>query len=198
MSRPWLVCSRRWMSVHSSQPRPTTGQWEGFLLENIEKIFAFPLFSNTGQVVEILPGGREGLTYSTLTVPWVLISWRWWTQGISSHGIDGVHVLVYTSFNTTLLALGGMAKISTHWGRVTHICIVNLIIIGSVNGLSPDRRQAITWANAGILLIGTLGTNFSEILIAIYTFSFKEMRLKVSSAKWRPICLGLNVLIVSL
>ena len=82
----------------------------------------------------------------------------------------------------------------THWGRVTHICVVNLIIIGSDNGLSPDRRQAIIWTNAGILLIGTLGTNFSEILIEIHTFSFKKMRLKVSSAKWRPFCLGLNVL----
>ena len=55
----------------------------------------------------------------------------------------------------------------THWGRVTHICISNLTIIGSDNGLSPDRRQAIIWTNAGILLIGPLGTNFSEILIEI-------------------------------
>ena len=31
----------------------------------------------------------------------------------------------------------------THWGRVTHICIGNLTIIGSDNGLSPGRRQAI-------------------------------------------------------
>ena len=82
----------------------------------------------------------------------------------------------------------------THWGRVTHICISNLSIIGSDNGLSPDRRQAIIWTNAGILLIGPLGTNFSEILIGIQTFSFKKMHLKMSSAKWRPLCLGLNVL----
>ena len=83
----------------------------------------------------------------------------------------------------------------THWGRVTQICVSNLTTIGSVNGLSPGRRQAITWTNAGILLIGPLGTNFSEILIEIPTFSFTKMRLKVSSAKWRPFCLGLNVLI---
>ena len=51
----------------------------------------------------------------------------------------------------------------THWGRVTHICVVKLTIIGSDNGLSPGRRQAIIWTNAGILLIGPLGTNFSEI-----------------------------------
>ena len=82
----------------------------------------------------------------------------------------------------------------THWGRVTHICVSNLTIIGSDNGLSPDRRQAIIWTKAGILLIGPLGTNFSEILIEILTFSFKKMRLKVSSAKRWPFCPGLNVL----
>ena len=74
----------------------------------------------------------------------------------------------------------------THWGRVTHICVSKLTIIGSDNGLSPKRRQANIWTNAGILLIGTLGTIFSEILIEILAFSFKKMRLKVSSAKWRP------------
>ena len=79
---------------------------------------------------------------------------------------------------------------------MTHICVSNLTIIGSDNGLSPDRRQAIIWTNAGLLLIGPLGTNFSEFLIAILTFSFKKMRLKVSSAKRRPFCLGLNELII--
>ena len=77
---------------------------------------------------------------------------------------------------------------------MTHICVRKQTIIGSDNGLSPDRRQAIIWTNAGLLLIGPLGTNFSEILIEILTFSFKKMRLKVSSAKRRPFCLGLNVL----
>ena len=76
-----------------------------------------------------------------------------------------------------------------------HICVGNLTIIGSDNGLSPGRRQAIILTNAGILLIGPLGTNFNGILIEIQTFSFKEVRLKLSSAKWRPFCLGLNVLI---
>ena len=95
---------------------------------------------------------------------------------------------IYNSYQGTLI------KRLTHWGRVTHICVGKLIIIGSDNGLSPGRRQAIIWTNAGILLIGHLGTNFSEILIEIRTFSFKKMRLKVSSAKWRPFCLGLNVL----
>ena len=84
-----------------------------------------------------------------------------------------------------------------HWGRMTHICVGNLTIIGPDNGLSPGRRQAIIWTNAGIFLIGPWGTNFSEILIGIQTFSFKKMHLKVSSAKRRPFCLGLNVLRVN-
>ena len=75
-----------------------------------------------------------------------------------------------------------------------HICVGNLAIIGSVNGLSPGRRQAIIWTNAGILLIGPIATNFSEILIKIITFSFKKMRSKVSSGKRRPSCLYLKVL----
>ena len=82
----------------------------------------------------------------------------------------------------------------THWGRVTLICVSELTIIGSDNGLLPGRRQPIIWTNTGILLTGPSGTNFSEILIAILTFSFKKMCLKVSSAKWQPFCLGLNVL----
>ena len=56
------------------------------------------------------------------------------------------------------------------------------------------RRQAIIWTNAGILLIGPLGTNFSDFLIVIHAFSFSKLHLKMSSAKWRPFCLGLNVL----
>ena len=46
-----------------------------------------------------------------------------------------------------------------------HICINKLTIIGSDDGLSPARHQAIIWTNAGISLIRPLVTNFSEILI---------------------------------
>ena len=87
-----------------------------------------------------------------------------------------------------------LAIVLTHWGRVTIICVIKLTIIGSDNGLSPGRRQAIIWTNAALLLIGALETNFSEILIEIRTFSFKKMGLKISFTKWRPFCLGLNVL----
>ena len=82
----------------------------------------------------------------------------------------------------------------THWSRVTHICVSRITNIGLDNGLSPGRRQAIIWTNVGILLIQTLGTNSSEILREIHTFSFKKMHLKIASMKWRPFCLGLNML----
>ena len=80
-----------------------------------------------------------------------------------------------TNANLSLVRLQTNTSL-THWGRASHICVCKLTI------------------NAEILSIGLLGTNFSEILIEIHKFSFKKMRLKVSSAKWRPFCLGLNVL----
>ena len=48
----------------------------------------------------------------------------------------------------------------THWGRVTHICVSKLTIIGSDNGLSPGQCQAIIRTIAGIWLIRNLGTKF--------------------------------------
>ena len=74
-----------------------------------------------------------------------------------------------------------------------YICVGILSIFGSDNGLSPGWHQAIIWTKATILLIGSLRKNFSEILIKIHTFSFKNMHLKMSG-KWRPFCLGFNVL----
>ena len=87
------------------------------------------------------------------------------------------------------------SSILTHWGRVTHIFVSKLTIIGSDNGLSPGQHQAIIRTNAGILLIGALETNVREILIETDTFSFMKIHLKMSG-KWRPFCLGLHVLIL--
>ena len=74
---------------------------------------------------------------------------------------------------------------------MTRICVGKLTIIGSDNGLSPGRRRAIIRTNAGILLIGTLGTNFSEILIEIHTFfiqenAFEKVVWKMASILSRP------------
>ena len=75
------------------------------------------------------------------------------------------------------------------WGRVTHICVSKLTIIGSDKGLSPGRRQAIIWTNDGILLIGALETNFSEILIEIQTFSFWKKSFESVVCEMAAICL---------
>ena len=67
-------------------------------------------------------------------------------------------------------------------------------IIGSDNGLSLDRRQAIIWTNAVLLSIELLETNFSQVVLKIQTFLFRKIHLKMSSTKFRPFCLGLMVL----
>ena len=72
------------------------------------------------------------------------------------------------------------------------MCVGSVTIIGSDNNLSPDRRHAIIWTNAGILLIGTLGKHFSEILIEI-PILLSKMYLKKSFVKWHRFCLILNM-----
>ena len=106
--------------------------------------------------------------------------------------VNSIHNMCSKIILLKLLPILQVANELTHWGRVT--LVANLTIIGSENGLSPGRHQAIIWTNAGILLIGPWGTNFSDILIGIHAFSFKKIYFKMASAKWRPFCLGLNVL----
>ena len=97
---------------------------------------------------------------------------------IESH--TGLLCLISVIMEVTSVAL-------TLWGRVTHICVGNLTITGSDNGLSPGRRQAIIWTNAGILLTGHLRTKFIEILIEIHIISLKKSHLKMSSGKRRDL-----------
>ena len=125
---------------------------------------------------------QEMMHHFVIHVRWLLVSNQW------------SHILPAWHHNKLIQLFAWPYRwavfIKTHWGRVTHICI-----ICSDNSLSPDRRLAIIWTNAGLLLIGPLGTNFSEILIKILTFSFNKMRLKVSYVKRRPFCLGLNLFV---
>ena len=74
-------------------------------------------------------------------------SGAWWHQAISSTNAD--------------LSL-------THGGRVTHVCVGKLTIIGSDNGLSPGRHQAIIWTNAGILLNGENLWNSTQNIFPIH------------------------------
>ena len=115
----------------------------------------------------------------------ILITWKKISWYVNSNWVTDQNA----SFRYSVL---------THWGRVMHICVSKLTITGSDNGLTPGQHQAIIWNNAGILLIGPLARNCSEILIEIYKFSLKKMHLKMSSGKWRPSCLSLNVLMISM
>ena len=83
----------------------------------------------------------------------------------------------------------------THLPHVLYICAVNWVSIVSDNGLLPVWHQAITYTNAGSVLMGTLRTDSSEILIKIQNFSFMEIHLKMSSVKWQPFCPGGDELI---
>ena len=81
----------------------------------------------------------------------------------------------------------------THWGRMTHICVSKLTIIGSDNGLSPGRRQAIIWTN-GILLIGPLGTKLQWNLkqnshIFIHENAFQNIVCEMATILFRPQCI---------
>ena len=59
----------------------------------------------------------------------------------------------------------------THLSRVPHAyASVNWLSLGSGNGLSPVRRQAITWTNADLLSIRPLERNLSEIRTNIKIF----------------------------
>ena len=82
----------------------------------------------------------------------------------------------------------------TPWGRGCLYASLKWVIFGSGNGLLPVGCQAITWNKDDLLSIGPLGTNFSETLLELQTFLLKKMQLKMSHAKWRSFCLGLNVL----
>ena len=99
-------------------------------------------------------------------------------------------MLSYITFNENRISF----RTLTHRDRVTHICVSKLTIIGSDNGLSPGRCQAIISNQCWNIVNWVLRTNFSEILIEVQRFSFKKMRLKMSSENWRPFCIGLNVL----
>ena len=83
----------------------------------------------------------------------------------------------------------------THWGQLTHICVRKLTIIGTDNGLSPGRRQAIIWNNAAILLIGTLSNTLQwnrcrYLYIFIQENTFEIFVWKMAAILSRPQCVN--------
>ena len=124
--------------------------------------------------------GRNGLKERITITLYTVVATSYRCYHISMLLIPDVMVSS-TSANIQLETLS--RTVLTHLGRVTHICVSKLTIIGSDNGVLVERHQAIIWTNAWILLIGLLGIKFSEIASTIYTFSFKKMHLKMSG-KW--------------
>ena len=139
---------------------------------------------------------RKCWMYNSLLCNWNIIH-QWFSHIYQGPVRLNVQIALIIQKSTRLQHVLSSVWLLTHWGRLTHVCHCELTIIGSHNDLSPGLHQAIIWTNAGVLLIGPLGTNFSEILIEIYIFSFKKMHLKLLSGIWRPFCLGLNVLNIS-
>ena len=84
----------------------------------------------------------------------------------------------------------------THWGRVTHICVSNVTIIGSDNGLSPDWCQAIIWTSDGNIVDWTLGILRNKLqwnlkrnpYIFIQENAFESVVWKMSAILSRPQC----------
>ena len=60
-----------------------------------------------------------------------------------------------------------------------------------------ETPPTVIYREYTVLFIEPSENNFSEILIEIHTFLFKEMHLKILSRKWWPFCPGLNVLTLS-
>ena len=110
-------------------------------------------------------------------------------QSISNDDCPRVQTSINLNLNTKTSRSRKCINLQMRVNSLRHICVGKLTIIGSDNGLSSGRRQAIIWTNAGIFLNGPLGANFSETLIEIHIFSFKNMHLKMSADIYsRPHC----------
>ena len=111
-----------------------------------------------------------------------------WVNNVLNNHLTAISLYIECQKWSQLICpvFGDFSLIEAEW----RICINELTIIASDNGFSPGRHQA----NAGILLIQTLGTNCVEILSDIHIFSFRKMHLKMAFEKMWPFCLSLNLL----
>ena len=67
----------------------------------------------------------------------------------------------WPSLSVLITAIIRFANIWAIEAERMHICVSNRTIIGSDDGVSPCRCQAIIWTKIEILLIEPTGTNFS-------------------------------------
>ena len=90
-------------------------------------------------------------------------------------------ICAWTSDWTNNREAGDLRRRLVHYGST--VMTVIKLISPSAAYMCQWIGLAITETNAGVLLIRPLGTNFSIIRLAILSFSFKKMHLKLSSAK---------------
>ena len=77
----------------------------------------------------------------------------------------------------------------THWGRVTHICVSKLTIIGSDNGLSPDHYLKQCWNIVSWTHRNKLQWNFDwNLYIFIQEYAFESVVWKMAAILCRPKC----------
>ena len=129
------------------------------------KLYDVIYFATGPQWVKTPPRGLVSLNRRNYTQRFVICalhldlhvscySWPW--------DMRNTHDINRSSLLDSCLKLRSFMWELTHWGRVTQICVSKVATIGWDNGLSPGRRQAIIWTNAGILLIRTSRTNLFQ------------------------------------
>ena len=127
-----------------------------------------------------------------LTMIWILLV----TKQAPSVG-DETHLIFFMTFhfayhlNTLQLWYRWNAfAIYQHWRWVTHICVSNLTIIGSDNGLSPGRRQVIIWTKMNIVywaLVNKLQWTLNRNLyISIQGNAFENVAWKMVAILSQP------------
>ena len=120
-------------------------------------------------VSNVISAKHPNLAAGASFTQWYKLQQRW-----GERMEDIVHGEIYSFCNDW--TAGACYLTIIHWGRVTHIRVSKISIIGLENGL---HLVGIIWTNAGLLSIGSLGTNVSEISITILIFSFMKMHLKI-------------------
>ena len=102
------------------------------------------------------------------------------------------YLLLQIAMKRSVLKSG---RLLTHLPLCRIYVSVNWFSMGSRNGSSSVRHQAITWTNADLLSIKPLWTIFIEISIEIQTFSLTKRHLKMSCAIFPLSCPGRDGLI---
>ena len=95
----------------------------------------------------------EYMPHATANGTWMTKVFLWFSQCPGDHHAQHWQLSSLQSCFTSLMISKNVSSMKgqdfyplqelTHWGRVTHICVSKLSILGSDNGLSPGRRQAI-------------------------------------------------------